>query len=96
MEIFQLPKSVKNIAIFDDFDYPKIPTLQPSIGSPNGMHRNDAGAMTNCSMWFLTGSELSIENDIWKYVAIGPGHFLMYKGKSKNSSCPKVLKHSDF
>ena len=65
VEKFQLTKSAKNIAIFDDFDYPKIPTLQPHIGSPNGMHRNDAGAMTNCSMWFGTGSELSIENDRW-------------------------------
>ena len=56
-------QKVKNIAIFDDFDYLKIPTLQPHIGSPNGLHRSDAGAMTNCSMWFGTGSELSIEND---------------------------------
>ena len=51
---------------FDDFDYPKIPTLQPHIRSPNRMHRNDAGAMTNCFMGFGTGSELSIENDRWK------------------------------
>ena len=63
VEIFQLPKSAKNIAIFDDFDYLKIQTLQPHIVSQNIMHRNDAGAMTNCSMWFGTGSELSIEND---------------------------------
>ena len=47
-------QKIETIAIFDDFDYPKIPTLQPHIGSSNGMHRNDAGAMTNCSMWFGT------------------------------------------
>ena len=75
VEKFQLTKSAKNIAIFDDFDYPKIPTFQPHVGSPNGLHRNDAGAMTNCSMWFGTGSELSIENDRWKKVVFGPGHF---------------------
>ena len=75
MKKLKLPKSAKNIAIFDDFDYPKIPTLQPRIRSPNRMHRNDADAITNCSMWFGTGSELSIENDRWKYVVFGPGHF---------------------
>ena len=55
MEKFQLPKSAKNIAIFDDFDYPKMLTLQPRIGLQNGLHRSDAGAMTNCSMWFGGG-----------------------------------------
>jgi hypothetical protein len=54
-ENLQLPQSAKNIAIFDDFDCPKIPTLQPHIGLLNGMHRSDAGAMTNCSMWFGGG-----------------------------------------
>ena len=50
---------------FRDFDYPKLLTLQPRIGLPNELHRSDAGALTNCSMWFGTGSELSIENDRW-------------------------------
>ena len=63
VENFQLPQSAQNIAIFDDFDYPKIPYLQPRIRSPNRMHRNDAGAITNCSMSFVPGSDLNIEND---------------------------------
>jgi hypothetical protein len=55
VENFQLPQNAKNIAIFDDFDCPKIPTLQPRIGSPNGLQRIDAGAMKNYSMWFGGG-----------------------------------------
>ena len=46
------PKVPKNIAIFDDFDYPKMLTLQPRIGSPNRMYQRVAGAMPNTSVWF--------------------------------------------
>ena len=55
-----LTKSAKKFEISDNFDCQKMLSLQPRIHSPNRMHRNDAGAMTNCFMWFETDSELSI------------------------------------
>ena len=65
MEIFQLPKSAKNIAIFDDFDYPKMLTLQPRISQPNRMHRNDSGAMTIflCGLVAVAVSVASVIDD---------------------------------
>ena len=69
MEKFQLPKSAKNIAIFEDFDYPKMLTLQSRIGLQNGFYRNDAGAMTNCSMWFgggrVSNGEVRCLDAVW-------------------------------
>jgi len=52
VENFQLPQSAKNIAIFDDFDYPKMLTSLLRIGSPNRMYQRVAGVMPNTSVWF--------------------------------------------
>jgi len=52
VENFQLPQSAKNIAIFDDFDYPKMLTSLLRIGSPNRMYQRVACVMPNTSVWF--------------------------------------------